>query len=82
MKLRFEKFSDPISLCGWVNTNPDPINIIGVCQDEFGKYVLFYSTSSNVENDEEIPRFDAEAMWANRYRKGGVINGSENSEER
>jgi hypothetical protein len=73
VKLRFEIFSSPYNLCIWVNDNPNTINIISICQDEFGKYVLYYTSSYN---GEEVEEFDAEKIWDQRYNKRGDREGN------
>lgn len=79
MALKQEKFRTPQDLCDWVNDNPDMINVIGIANNEFMEFVLFYSTAGNVDIERK-PKFDAEAIWENRRRQRGGINGNENQE--
>ena len=61
MMLQYKQFSHPADLCVWVNDNPKTITVHSVVTDEFGKLILFYSSSSNSEMS--IPSFDADEVY-------------------
>ncbi|MDF2615362.1 MAG: hypothetical protein K0Q47_17 [Sedimentibacter sp.] len=79
MRLKFKNFNSPEELCAFVNDDESSINIFGICQDEFGKYVLFFGSNSTerINNIEAEPRLDVEEFWASRYERRNN-NGGEN----
>lgn len=58
--LQYKVFEHPVNLTQWVNDNPSSITVHSVVLDEFGKYILFYSSTNDSGAPEE---FDAEALY-------------------
>jgi len=75
VKLRQDKFKTPQDLCNWVNDNALSITVVGVCNNEFMEYVLFYTAEGEVIRENK-PEFDAEEIWQNRMNRRGGIDGS------
>ncbi len=70
MKLRYQKFKEPYSLCDWINENDDSVTIHSICNDKFGEFILFYSSVNDAVIQGE-PLFDQEEFLFNRQQRGG-----------